>query len=166
MTTAKPPVEIESSLNRFRNDHPDASRTAFIMMQFGHTEARRQMVEVIKNVLKNAGIVGLRADDKQYHDDLFANIVTYMFGCGMGIAVFERTDAAEFNPNVSLEVGYMLALGKPVCFLKDSALKTLHADLVGKLYIQFLPEIPKSISSALEKWLLAKGFPSSLFRHR
>lgn len=107
--------------------------------------------------MKSAGITAVRADDKQYHDDLLQNIQTYIYGCGFGIAVFERIEEENFNPNVSLEVGYMLALRKPVCLLKDKTLRTLHADLIGKLYRVFDPQDPlKTISSELSKWMKDK----------
>jgi len=99
----------------------------------------------------------LRADDKQYHDDLFPNVLTYMYGCRFGIAVFERLEEDDFNPNVSLEVDYMNALKKSVCLLKDKTLKTLQTDLVGKLYKIFDPQdIINTIPSELEKWLRDK----------
>ena len=83
--------------------------------------------------------------------------MTYIYGCGFGVAVFERIEAEEFNPNVSLEVGYMLALKKPVCLLKDKTLKTLHTDLVGKLYKEFDPQNPgKTIPDRISQWLLDK----------
>ena len=64
-----------------------------------------------------------------------------------------------FNPNVSLEVGYMLGLGKSVCFLKDRTLKTLHTDLVGKLYRSFDPQdAANSIPPELFAWMDQKGF--------
>jgi hypothetical protein len=163
MEASKPPLEIESSLDRFRNDHSDASRAAFIMMKFGNTDARRKIVNVIKDVLWDAGIKGLRADDKTYHEDLFSNVLTYIYGCGIGIAVFERTEAEEFNPNVSLEVGYMLALGKPVCFLKDDSLRALPTDLAGKLYINLSLLAPRiSITQSLDRWLADKGLKVDL----
>ena len=158
MEASKPPSEMEASLGRFRNDHPDASRTAFIMMRFGYTDARRRIVKIVNDVLWNAGIRGLRADDKQYHDDLFSNVLTYIHGCGLGIAVFERTEAEEFNPNVSLELGFMMAMGKPICLLKDNALRTLPVDLAGKLYINLDLLAPGiTIESALDRWLEDKG---------
>jgi nucleoside 2-deoxyribosyltransferase len=77
----------------------------------------------------------------------------------MGIAVFDRLSTDEFNPNVSLEVGYMIALGKPVCLLKDKTLRALHTDLVGRLYQSFDPQNPSlSVASALERWLKDKQF--------
>jgi nucleoside 2-deoxyribosyltransferase len=59
---------------------------------------------------------------------------------------------------VALEVGYMLALGKQVCFLKDKTLKGLHADLIGKMYRPFdTQRIDTTVSSGLSKWLKEKG---------
>jgi hypothetical protein len=108
--------------------------------------------------LQPFGITAVRADDKHYHDDLWPNVLTYIHGCGFGIAVFERLEQDEFNPNVSLEVGYLYGLGKPVCLLKDKTLKTLHTDLVGKLYRPFDPQNPKTtIPTELSKWLADKG---------
>ena len=38
---------------------------------------------------------------------------------------------------MAFEAGFMLALGKPVLLLKDKTLRSLHADLDGKLYKEF-----------------------------
>ena len=128
------------------------------MMQFGKTKTHNEIVEAIRYALDSHGIMGVRADDKQYHDDLFPNVMTYLYGCGFGIAVFERIEAEEFNPNVSLEVGYMLALKKPVCLLKDRTLKTLHTDLIGKLYKVFDPQnSTETIPEEINQWLSDKG---------
>jgi hypothetical protein len=155
----RPPIEITESLARFRGDFPDHSRLAFIMMQFGTSSAHRKILAGIRSALDPHGLVGLRADDKQYHDDLYFNILTYIYGVRFGIAVFERIEADAFNPNVSLEVGYMLALGKSVCFLKDRTLRTLHTDLVGKLYRSFDPQNPEeTIPPELFAWMDQKGF--------
>ena len=98
------------------------------------------------------------ADDKLYHDDLFWNILTYVYGCGFGIAVFERIEQEDFNPNVAFEVGYMMALKKQVLLLKDQTLKNLHSDLIGRLYKTFDPQrIAQSLGPKLETWLRDKG---------
>ena len=151
------PSEIQESLARFRADHPDEAKVAFVMMRFGQTGLHEKIVKGIKSALEPHGITGLRADDKQYHDDLFSNILTYLHGCGMGIAVFERIESDEFNPNVSLEVGYMMALRRPVCLLKDKTLRSLPSDLVGRLYKPFDPQDPtRSIPPVLRQWLTDK----------
>lgn len=152
------PVEIEESLQRFQVDYPDPTKVAFLMMRFGRTQAHGHIVAGIKKALDPLGIAVVRADDKQYHDDLFPNVLTYVYGTGFGIAVFERIETEEFNPNVALEVGYMFALKKHLCLLKDKTLKTLHADLVGKLYRVFDPLDPvETIPKELSQWLKDKG---------
>ena len=116
------------------------------------------MVDYIKKTLAKHGIKGLRADDKEYMDDLFPNIKTYMHGCDFGIAVFDRITEDDFNPNVSLEVGYMLGMGKNVLLLKDKTLKYLQTDLTGKLYKPFdTTDIENTMPQQIEKWLADKG---------
>lgn len=155
----KAPVEITDSLSAFRKDHPKPRENAFIMMRFNSGGQNASICNSVREALRKFNIDGLRADDKTYHDDLFWNIMTYIYGCGLGIAVYERIESESFNPNVSLEVGYMLALGKPVCLLKDKTLKTLHSDLIGKLYQPFDVFNPStSIPLSLHKWLEDKGY--------
>lgn len=152
------PNEIQESMAYFKKDYPNSSKVAFIIMQFGKTKDHTMILNTIKDNLKLHEIIGVRADDKEYHDDLFLNIKTYMHGCGLGIAVFERIQDDDFNPNVSLEVGYMMALNKPICLLKDSTLRSLHTDLAGKLYRSFdRDDINTSINEQLTRWLKDKG---------
>lgn len=150
--------ELGKYIEAFRDDYPNGQKTAFIIMQFGSTKVHDSLVTVIKETLKKHNIIGLRADDKEYADDLFANIRTYMHCTDFGISIFERVTEDNFNPNVSLEVGYMMGLGKQVCLLKDQTLKNLHTDLVGKLYKPFDPlDVEESLPKQLEKWLKDKG---------
>jgi hypothetical protein len=152
------PPEITESIGRFRKDHPDPKHVGFVMMRFASTGAHKSIIEAIRQTLDPLGFSAVRADDKQYHDDLFPNILTYIYGCAFGVAVFERLESDDFNPNVSLEVGYLLALRKPVCLLKDKTLKTLPTDLVGKLYRQFDPQNPgPDIATNLNAWMQDKG---------
>lgn len=152
------PPELRTSLDLFRRDHPVSRQVAFLMMRFGKTKAHENIVAGVRSALDPLGITVVRADDKQYHDDLFPNVLTYVYGCSFGIAVFERIETEEFNPNVAMEVGYMFALKKQVCLLKDKTLKTLHADLVGKLYRIFDPFEPVgTIPPELSRWLSDKG---------
>jgi len=155
------PSGVEESLGRFRRDYTDSDKVAFLMMRFGKTKAHESIVAGIRAALDPQGIAVLRADDKQYHDDLFPNVLTYIYGCRFGIAVFERIETEEFNPNVALEVGYMFALRKEVCLLKDRTLKTLQTDLVGKLYKEFDPQDPvATIPNELSRWLIDKDLTS------
>lgn len=152
------PIEIQESLKSFKEDFPDSSKVAFIMMDFTETEPYREIKEIIEKSLLDHGIVGVRSDYKAYHDDLFPNVKTYIYGCDFGVAVFERIMGDQFNPNVALEVGYMMALGKPVCLLKDKTIEVLQADLIGKLYKPFDVHNPgNTIPPQITKWLEDKG---------
>jgi hypothetical protein len=151
------PIEIYESLQKFQRDHPDPGKVAFLMMNYGKTRIHDEIVKSIRDSLGSRGIEVLRADDKQYHDDLLWNVLTFAYGCGFGVAVYERLESDDFNPNVSLEVGYLLALRKPVCFLKDSTLKGLNTDLVGKLYKEFdAQNASVTIAKTLAEWVRDK----------
>lgn len=152
--TEDAPLHIRDSLRLFRDDHPDPANVAFILMQFRDTKPHRAIVQAVKDGLAEHGIMGVRADDKEYHEDLFPNVLTYMHGCGMGVAVFEQIEAHSFNPNVALELGYMYAMRRPLCLLKDRNLTSLHSDLVGRLYREFDSYDPAgTIPPRLSKWL-------------
>ncbi len=49
-----------------------------------------------------------------------------MHGCGFGVAVFEGIEEENFNQNVSLEVGYMYALGKKLCCSRTERFRAPH----------------------------------------
>ncbi len=156
-SVASPPVlpaAIQESIVKFQADFPDPRKVGFIIMRFGGTTAHEGIETAIKEGLKKQGLVGVLARDKEYHDELYPNIQTYMHGCGFGIAIFERIERDDFNPNVSLEVGYMLGLKKPVLLLKDKTLPALHSDLVGHLYRAFdILHPEKTIPSLMTQWL-------------
>ncbi len=148
------PKELEEPLERFRNDHNVNEKCGFLMMKFEDSKLQRKIVEIIKTHFANKGIRILRADDKWYADDLFENIKTYMHGCNFGIALFERINSNDFNPNVSLEIGYMMAMNKPILFLKDKTLISLHTDLIGKLYYEYDFQCPEEVlPKSIDKWL-------------
>ncbi len=150
--------EIASGIEKFRQDYPTSQRTAFIIMQFGTTKLHQDIVDCIKEQLGKHGIAALRADDKQYLDDLFPNIKVYMHACDFGVAVFDRITEDDFNPNVTLEVGYMLGMGKDVLLLKDKTLKSLSTDLTGRLYKPFdTTDVSGSMPAQVVKWLNDKG---------
>jgi len=68
------PVEIRESIERFRDDFPDPTTVAFVMMQFKNTPAHLRIFDAIKQSLVGLGANAVRADSKQYHDDLFFNV--------------------------------------------------------------------------------------------
>jgi nucleoside 2-deoxyribosyltransferase len=151
--------QLAPFIDRFQVDYPEPSKCAFLMMKYQNTKLHRAIIECIKNTCAQHGIAVLRADDdKRYADELLPNVRTYMHGCGFVIALFERIKENDLNPNVSFEVGYMLAMGKPVCLLKDSTLPSLQTDLLGSLYDPFDTQNPETdIPPVLTKWLREKS---------
>lgn len=151
--------EIASGLEKFKIDFPTGNKTAFIIMQLGSTRLHEDIVSIIKTVLKKHNITALRADDKEYMDDLFPNVEVYMHSCDFGIAVFDRITTDDLNPNVTLEVGYMFAKGRNVLLLKDKTLKSLSTDLIGKLYKEFdTTDVENTLPEQIKKWLSDKGY--------
>jgi len=148
------PAEISSFLQLFHKDHRESDNCAFLMMKYQNTPIHKKVIQAVKDTCKLFNIKVLRADDKEYASELFNNIRTYMHGCRFGIAIFERINEDDINPNVSLEVGYMLALNKPVCLLKDKTLKYLTTDLIGRIYREFNPQNAENeIPKVLKKWM-------------
>lgn len=151
--------EIATGIEKFRRDFTSGQKTAFIIMQFGKTLVHDAIGSCIKETLLKFGIKALRADDKEYMDDLFSNIKVYMHTCDFAISVYERITEDNFNPNVSLEVGYMMGIGKEVLLLKDKTLKSLNTDLTGKLYKEFdTLNISSTLPEQIKKWLSDKGY--------
>lgn len=148
------PPEIAMSLDRLRAKYPDPKKLGFLVMRFAAEKPFARIVDVIKQTAEKHGLTVVRADENEFHADLWGNVRTYLHGCGFGIAVYERIETDEPNANVGLEVGYLMAMNKPVLLLKDRTLETLQADLVGKLYKQFDPHDPDgTIPGQLTKWL-------------
>ena len=106
-------------------------------MRFGSTPEHSAILAALEKVSRETGVPLIRADHRLYHDDLFENVRIYLHGCSFGIAVFEDAEARGFNPNVSLEVGYLHALGKHVLHLKSSSLSKMPTDLLSKLYCPY-----------------------------
>ncbi|HXA17605.1 MAG TPA: hypothetical protein VN380_11475 [Thermoanaerobaculia bacterium] len=157
LEAANRPPDIQDSLSHFRQDFPDYAQVALVMMKFGETKLHNKIYSAIRETLSRSGLTAVRADEKAYHNNLFENVLTYLHGCRFGIAVFERLVGDEFNPNVSLELGYMLAMRKHVCLLKDATLRDLPADLMGRIYRGFDPQSPETtIPSQLESWMREK----------
>ncbi len=143
-------------------DYPNPRINVFLIMRFRDTPQNREIHTAIREPLARYGMNLLRADAKRYSHELWANVRAYMDGSQFGIAVFEQIDKRDFNPNVSLEVGYMLAQTKPVLLLKEQHLRGLPSDLVGSLYRTFdSNSITATIDPQIRHWLQDVGVAKS-----
>lgn len=141
-------------IERFNADHADSVCTAFLIMRFSEKRVYAQIHEALKRAFESLGIRLLRADDLAYSDDLFENVRLYADRCKFGVAVFDRIEGDYFNPNVSLEVGYMLGREKPILLLKDASINVLPSDLLGKLYVELNVHDPADgLRDRVQKWI-------------
>lgn len=103
----------------------------FVIMPFD--KRYDKLYEVIKEVFSRCRYTAVRADENTFHDDLWENVNVYLDCCVAAVAFFEKKPFKSFNPNVALEVGYMLGRGKKVFIIKDKRIKDLPTDLKGKI---------------------------------
>ncbi len=145
-------------MEKFRADHADSVCTAFLIMRFSNKKAYDRIKDALTEAFQSFGIRLLRADDRAYSDDLFENVRLYADCCSFGVAVFDRIESEYFNPNVSLEVGFLMGRQKPVLLLKDDSISVLPADLVGKLYVPInVYEPEEGLADRIKRWLDDSG---------
>jgi hypothetical protein len=125
---------LEPYPQAFLDDHPDPARNMFVMMRFQPSPQLIEAHDTIVKTLAARNMTAIRVDDRDYPGDLWMNLEVCILGCQYGVAVYEDIDARDFNPNVALEVGYMLARRKRVLILKEQRLPKTPSDLAaGKL---------------------------------
>ncbi|MHB1006179.1 MAG: hypothetical protein ACYC3S_11130 [Chloroflexota bacterium] len=143
----------EEYLPAFEKDHPNHQANVFLMMRFREGAKYEEIQQVIRSSFSEHGLHVVRADDRDYTGELWTNVCLYMLGCEYGIAVFEEIDQREFNPSVSLEVGFMLAHDKRCLLLKDQRMPKMPTDLLGKLYKEFdTYNVEATIKKAIYSW--------------
>jgi nucleoside 2-deoxyribosyltransferase/protein-tyrosine-phosphatase len=143
-------------------DHKNSAFNAFLMMRFADRTANQEIRQALEKALARYAIHVLRADQKAHSSSLWDNVRHYMNACDLGVAVFEQLVESDYNPNVSLELGYMLAQGKKLLLLKERSLPRLPSDLVGHLYKGFdASDIEQTISKASLEWLRDIGVAKS-----
>lgn len=152
------PTRIQKSLKEFRKEFADPNKVALIIMRSGESNKYQVISDHIKLALEFHGITGIRAEDKHYDEDPYWNTMTYMHGCGLGVAVFESIEGNDVPPNVALEAGYMLGLGKGVCLLEDIESHNPERGFAGQRYESFdANSACTTIREAISKWLLDVG---------
>jgi hypothetical protein len=108
----------------------------------------------IRDTLSSRGYHAVRADDRDYTGELWSNIEIYMTCCQLGVAVFEDIERRDYNPNVSLELGYMLGRRRRCLILKEQHLPNLPAYVVNRLYKPFdMFDVSNSVSQQVARWV-------------
>lgn len=142
----------------------NTDKNVFIMMRYSGT----MMVHVeaaVRRELPKFGLNPVLAKDAHYLSDLWENTKFCMHHSCYGIAVFDHEIGREINPNISIEIGYMLAQNRRCLLLKEMTLG-MPTDFGGLLYRSFdgalgcddpdavEERITKSIADAIRMWAL------------
>lgn len=144
--------------NPVLTDFPNPRSNIFLMMRFRKTKQHKEINDAILSVLAKYSLNLIRADSKQYQDELWANVESCIDASLYGIAVFEQIDERDINPNVSLELGYMLGQRKKCLLLKEKRVPALQTDLVGHLYHEFDSyNIEETVKTEIQDWLRSLG---------
>ncbi len=132
----------------------EGKKVAFVIMKFSKDERFNNALSTIKNVLQDYSIIGVRADEHQFARTIWENIKAYMDNADFGIAITDSVEEDYINSNVSVEIGYMLALKKKVCLLKEKSLDKLHSDFAGIIYKEFdINNVEGTIPTVLTDWM-------------
>src|SRR5262249_30467653 len=93
------------------------------------------------------------ATGARFHEWLWDEVEIHLLGCAIGIAIVEDRYRPELNPNVSMEWGWMRAMGKRVLFLREKTFAHGRADLGGLRAWDFDWDEPEfGIATALTEW--------------
>jgi hypothetical protein len=138
--------KIEAFVNRYHFD-----KSVFVMIKY--RERNKNLLREIKNVLSEQGMNGILASEHNLTDDLY-NPIACLLSCSRGIAVFDEAEVGQkFNPNVAYELGMLHLLGRGCLILKHRSLKTLHTDILMKLYHEY--ETPEAAGAEIRNWIIS-----------
>jgi hypothetical protein len=152
--------------------------SVFVMMKFPAKElpaATNNMLETILRTvraeLSRYGLNARCASDRTFGGSrrLWDNLCVYMLGSKYGLAVLEDRsgkDGKELNPNVTLEYGFMSALGRDVVLMQDEGFTSIRADLLSTIPTKFsiradLAVDEQSIRKAVDDWMVDLGRPAA-----
>ena len=136
--------------NKFYEEY--GHNAVFVIMPF--REDLNTIYDIIKTEFNKHGYKAIRADEMEFTEDLWDNVKVYLDCCKIAVAIFNKDNQENYNPNVALEVGYMLSKGAKVCLLKDSELPKLPTDLISKMYKEYdSDKIETTLPQKLESWI-------------
>lgn len=132
-------------------------RNVFCMTRFptedGLPDPVQAIVDRLRAVADEHGLVLHLASDRQLDDDLMGNIGAYMWGCRYGIGLLEDRLGKGLNYNVVTELGAMLITGRRCALLKDRTAPPLPSDLAGQLYKPMDFDDSDAVAAEVHRWM-------------
>jgi DeoR/GlpR family transcriptional regulator of sugar metabolism len=135
------------SKSPFRN--PDSSKNCFVMMRYRKNRKLEKVETTVIQALDKYGVEARLAKDRQDKPLLWANVCAFMEHANFGIAIFDNVENYQVgepraNPNICMELGYMLARGADCLILRDTAGRP---DVHGKLFTDLDGHIVQDIDT-------------------
>jgi protein-tyrosine-phosphatase len=142
--------------------YPVPASNVYLMTRFADTEHHNAISKAVAQAVRAFGLEFVRADDPDVPgDDLWQKVELCMQACEYGVAVYETIDKPDFNPNVSIELGYMLGQRRQCLLLKEKRLPTLPVNLGGFLHKEFdaanVDTVNATVLGQVANWLREIG---------
>lgn len=142
----------------------DKSKCCFVMMRYRDSKKFGQIEKAVRDTLKKYHVEAGLAKDKAEQPLLWANVCAYMDNAKFGVAIFDNIACYQqgeprANPNICMELGYMLAKGADCLILRDIANHNdknskLFADLDGHIVQNFNSNKPmKFLEDTVSNWI-------------
>jgi len=158
------PPQHDRHFRRLAEFHKEGSfeQSVFIMTKFpdgADPESARlsTLIDIVKNAVTARGYIPRIALGQNYHRWLFDNVELFLLGCARGVAIVEDKYLPELNPNVALEWGWMVGMGRDVLFLREQGFTHARADWAGLITATFDWMDPQpGVSAAMTTFLPQK----------
>lgn len=136
-------------------------RNVFVIMRYAPGAPFTEIENSIKETLQKFGLKAVLARDVRFHHTLWNNVRFCMDHSRYAIIVFEKVLEPAYNPNIAVELGYMMGLKRPRLILKDQSTQVLPSDIISELYTEFNSyKVKETITVAIEQWLERLGHSS------
>ena len=133
-------------------------KIGFLIRKFEEREDRNRLLATIRDTFRQKGFSIVDANEKSLHPETWGNIKEFLNNCSFGVVLID--DLSEtvtgFNPNVFLEIGYLLALKKDILILIQRRLAAnLPTDIKPFIYIGFdsLDIESQKLKNEITKWI-------------
>ena len=135
--------------------------SVFIMTKFPDADSDdprdaqlAKIIETVRDAIAACGHSPRIASEANYHNHLWDNVELHLLGCSRGVAIVEDKHSPELNPNVAMEWGWMVGMGRRVLYLVEKDFKRARADWGGLIKEEFSWDDPgEAIRRAVHKFL-------------
>lgn len=138
MTRFPPHHERHAALLKTFHQAGSFDRSVFIMTKFPNAQnpdsrdvRLGEVIRAVQDAVTACQYAPRIASENNYHNSLWDNVELHLLGCSRGIAIVEDKHSSELNPNVAMEWGWMVGMGRRVLYLVEKDFAHARADWGG-----------------------------------